>query len=251
MNNSLGTFLGKKGSGKSTLVAECLEEHSRPIVLDINAEEKYARPGTRVVWGFEECLEALESVEGEDEYSLALRCVDDEAHDAIADYLDLMRVCYELPGSLIVLEECNNYCSSASLPWELARLVRQGRHRRIDLYFVARRPSELHRDLTANSDFVVTFRQEEPRDVLYLRERMGPELADAARMLPDHELLVDHPERAPTAVLRRIAMQGGQAGTYRPHGGELDDASLEEASAELDEAGELSDLTPDGGGDSV
>lgn len=204
MKNTLATFLGKKGSGKTTLVKECLREHSRVLAFDINGEYR-PEDGLAVVWGFEECLEAMERIEPGETFAYSLRCVDDEEHDAVEDYLDLMRVAFELPGTLLVLEECNNYCSSATLPWELARLVRQGRHREIDQYYVARRPSELHRDLTANSDFVVTFRQEEPRDVLYLRERMGPELAERARTLADYQIIVHGDlDVAPTAVLKRM-----------------------------------------------
>jgi hypothetical protein len=75
------------------------------------------------------------------------------------------------------------------------------------MIFIARRPSELHRDITANSDVVVTFQQHEPRDVLYLRSIFGPG-AVAVRRLPRFRIMYfGEIEKVPLAALEAAEIE--------------------------------------------
>lgn len=198
MQNRVTVVIGKKGSGKSTLVSEIVAEESRVQVIDSLAEYE----DCEISVGLEDCLEALVKAEKRKQYRIALRCL------ALEDNLDLLRTAYELRESTLVVEETSLYCSAHSLPDEMSALIRYGRHQELNLVFVARRPSELHRDLTANADVLVTFRQQEPRDLAYLRSFYGDE-ALTLPTLPDYHIKVfGDLSAAPDAVLHRLASQG-------------------------------------------
>lgn len=195
--NLILTILGMKGSGKSTLAMEIIRQYPRVLIMDAMGEYDELR-GAIVREGPEECIDAI--LAHQHDRRFLIDCMTLHEQDA----LDILAVAFEVRDQLIVLEEASLYCDPHSLPDEIARIVRYGRKRQIDLLVIARRPSEVNRELTAQSDVIVTFRQTEPLDIQYLRARMGPE-AERARNLPPFRVLVaGDRSRAPLAVLERI-----------------------------------------------
>lgn len=200
MDNSILVVLGRKGSGKSTLVREIIREKmvERRRVLIIDGMGEYGGEGIEVVHGVDDALDRIEKIDDHDRFAYAFRTMRSE------DDLDLIGVAYEVPNQLLVIEEASRYCSATQLPDEIGQLVRYGRHREIDMIFIARRPSELHRDVTANADVVVTFQQHEPRDVLYLRSIFG-ERAERAKLLPRFKVMVfGDPKKVPLSVFEAV-----------------------------------------------
>lgn len=191
--NLIAFFAGRKGSGKSTLVKECVAEFPRVVILDTMGE--YGKEEQTL----ESAIQGLLAVSDKRRFFYPVRLVHPE------DGLRVLRVVYDIPDSLVVVEETSFYCSPSYLPDEMARLVRYGRHRQISQFYVARRPAEIHRDLTAQSDIIVSFVQHEPADVEYLRKVMGPK-AELLPRLPKYAVMVSGDiEKAPLAVLERIA----------------------------------------------
>lgn len=205
MQNTVLVIIGRKGSGKSTLAAEVMAERDRVWVIDSLAEYGAER-GFEVVEGFEACCDAIERSTARDRFHLSLRCI------SVEDNLDLMHLCYiasnETERPTLAVEETSLYVSASQLPEQVAELVRYGRHRELDLIFIARRPAELHRDLTANCDVLVTFQTQEPRDILYLRSFYGDEALQLPTLPPYHVRVFGEFDKAPSAVLHRIAEQG-------------------------------------------
>lgn len=201
MRNTVITIFGRKGSGKSFLTKEITEDHDRVLALDSLGE--YGREHKfEVFTDFDSLVDRLVEAEEEPTFRISARLVNDE------EALDTLRVAREISNQLIVIEEASLYCSPTQLPEEIAWLIRYGRHQEIDLIFVARRPSEVNRDVTAQSDIVVTFQQREPRDVVYLRSMFGVE-AEKVKDLPEFQPLVfGDLEHAPRAVLRRVVESG-------------------------------------------
>lgn len=199
-HNLITAVIGRKGSGKSTITREMIAERDRVVVVDTLAE--YGSDcGCEVVDGYDACLDALADSERRRKFKLALRCLD------VDENLDLIGVCYEIPNHLVVIEEASMFASPSSLPPEIAQLIRYGRHRSIDQIYIARRPAELHRDVTANADLLITFQTQEPRDLLYLRGFYGDEALELSR-LPLYEIKVfGDMSKAPRSVLYRLAEQ--------------------------------------------
>jgi DNA helicase HerA-like ATPase len=199
-DNTITSIFGRKGSGKSTLVGQITSDHRRVFVFDSMGEYDETR-GFVVCYGLAECARAMVELRRSPLFRLSLRV------DRVEDFLKLLRIAYEIPDTLLVIEETSLYCSPSRLPDDLSRLVRYGRHRKLNIVFVARRPSEIHRELTAQSDVIVTFRQHEPRDVDYLKSFIGPRVENVSRLPEYHVLAFGDREKIPVAVIERLQMQ--------------------------------------------
>jgi len=227
-DNTVLAVFGRKGSGKSTLVKAITREHSRVIVFDALGE--YGEGSKQIAFGFDACLKALEANVKAPKCFLSLRLRD------TGDYYDLMEVVFEMPGTLFVLEETSLYCSPSVLPPELSALVRYGRHRGLDQIYIARRPSEVHRDLTAQADVIVSFEQREPRDLDYLRAATGEE-CDSLRTMKKYRCQAwGDLSKAPLAVIEATDRPA------RPHdqttldlGGDRENAASREPLTEPEE----------------
>lgn len=199
MQNLIVSVFGRKGCGKTTLVKEIVDDSPRVIVFDTLGE--YARKKDKIFDTFESAAVELGRVQHERRFRVIIQLVEEE------DALAAMRVAYGVPKSLIVVEETSFYCSPSYLPPELAKFVRYGRHREISQVYVSRRPAEIHRDLTAQSDIIVSFQQREPADVDYLKKTMGP-VAERLPHLKKYEIIATGEVRdAPLPILERLAKQ--------------------------------------------
>lgn len=203
LDNLVLAVFGRKGSGKSHLTKQIIQEFDRVVAIDSLAEYG-PDDGFRVVSGKRACAEALVKASKLTRFKLSLRCDDHQ------DLLQLLEVVYEMPGTLVVVDEASFYCSPTKLPVPMSKLIRMGRHKRISQIYVARRPSEVHRDVTAQADVTVTFVQHEPRDILYLRGVAGDD-AERARSLGKYKCLAwGVMEKCPTAVLAQMERGGEQ-----------------------------------------
>jgi hypothetical protein len=161
--NWIASIFGRKGSGKSFLAKEIAKEERRVIAIDSLGEYDEMQ----VFTGYEECIKAMVAAEHLTDFKLALRTY------SLEEDLELMDLVFKMTHLTLIVEETSRYVSPASLPQSLEQLVRYGRHSAINQVYLARRPSEIHRDLTAQSDVIVSFVQHERRDVEYLRSFMG------------------------------------------------------------------------------
>jgi len=193
--------MGRKGSGKTTLAIEIMREYPRVFALDMMGD--YGAAGFEVHWGLSDSIRAMEqacSGEGRRRFRLALQVVEKE------DMLSVLDMAWECPDTLMVIEETSFVCSPQSLPRELSRLVRFGRHRQISQLYITRRAAELPRDLTAQSDLLVTFQQKEPRDLQYLQS-YGFDTRVVAGLPPYQITTFGELDKAPLAVLSRLHQQ--------------------------------------------
>lgn len=196
-DNLIVTVLGRKGSGKTTLARKISHEYERVIAFDwvgeFGTEDRF-----ELVAGLREGADALVKASGRKRYRVSIRGLTRE------ETYRLFAVASKLKRALLIVDEASNYCSAAFLPDEIATLVRYGRHNELSQLYIARRPSEVNRELTAQSDLVVTFQQQEPRDLEYLRALMG-KVGDRARELGRYQIIAGGDlSKAPLAVLERI-----------------------------------------------
>lgn len=193
LDNTVFVILGRKGSGKSFLAAEIIEEYPRAIILDSLAEYS----GDVVTDGLPDSVREILKRKDKPRFRIVCRVLDKEHCEK------LMRLIYEIPNTLFVIEETSMYCSPTYLPEDLSRLIQYGRHREISLMFISRRPAELNRNLTAQADLVVTFQQQEPRDVQYLRGILGKEADQIVGLQPYQFIMMGQREKAPLCLLSR------------------------------------------------
>lgn len=195
-DNTIISIMGKKGSGKSYLTKEIMYEWPRVIIVDNTGEYE-----TEEIYnGYDECVSALVNASKRNQFRISLRT------RSVEDDLRLLEIVETIPSILLVVEEASRYVSSAFLPPEIEALIRYGRHKDISQIYLARRPTELHRDLTANSDVIVVFNTQEPRDINYLRSFIGEQAQEAIRLDAEkYELIywTSNPKKVPLAVLSR------------------------------------------------
>lgn len=205
--NLIVSVFGRKGSGKTELTHKMLREYPRVIAFDTVAQYGEDR-GFIVVHGREAGARALERIEHKAEFRIALRA--DETEDLLA----LMEVAYAFEDVLVVVDETPWYCTPQKLPRELSMLVRLGRHRRISQFYVAQRPSEIHRSITAQSDIIASFVQREQRDVQWLIDAGGGADAEHVAELDKYKLIAfgDGMEGSdvPLAILAQRQQFGGR-----------------------------------------
>lgn len=202
-SNLITVVVGRKGSGKSTLTREIAEEYDRVIAVDAmgdyGSEEGFAE-----THGLEEACRYLVKVADRPRFRVSLRDL------TIPEGVTVLRVVWEIPDSLLVMDEISLYASPTSFPDELSRIVLMGRHRSISQVYATVRPALVNRNITSQADLIVAFQTHEQRDVLYLKSVLG-EKADALPHLAPFEILVyGDPSRAPLAVLDRLDKQGGE-----------------------------------------
>ena len=70
------------------------------------------------------------------------------------------------------------------------KMVRTGRHRKIDLLWTAQRASEVSRTLTSATDLFIFYSQTEPRDLDAIAERCGREVANQVTGLGLHDSFI-------------------------------------------------------------
>lgn len=178
--NLIVTMLGKKGSGKTTLVKAMLDEFPRVLIVDTNRE--YADSVDVTFSELPEALDYLKNVARQpaDQPFSAAYVPEDIPDDA----LDFLRVAYTLENFVLVLDEAHMYCRASVIPQPIMMLVRLGRHRAISQIYVSQRPSTIPRDMTAQSDLIVSFQQHEGRDIDYMTRLFGRDADSLKRLKP-------------------------------------------------------------------
>ena len=193
-DNTIICIFGMKGGGKSFLTKQIIDEYKRVIIIDNQQEYDNAE----VVEGYRACIERTVQASKEKKFKISLRA------DSNEQDLELIRLASTIQNQLLVLEEASKYVSHSGMPDEIARLIRFGRHDAISQIYLARRASELHRDITANADIIISFHQHEPRDVLYLRDFMGKRANKVRRLKKYKFIAYGKKSKAPAIVLERL-----------------------------------------------
>lgn len=185
-SNTIYVIVGKKGSGKTTLAKKLHAQASRRITIDPMWEYK---DGV-IVTTFDDLVSYVRPRRFA-QYSVILRTMDDVERDNVIEFLTTGEPnTPTLPNVTILIDEIDRLCSPREITDELHRLVNYGRHYGVDLIAVSRRPRAMHRDITANADAIAIGQTQEPRDVDYLEEFVGPQLVAKARALPEYGFAV-------------------------------------------------------------
>ncbi len=181
IQNRIVGVVGRKGSGKSTRVRELLRYCPRFVVFDPMGEhaqgnrnrfESPAKLGQFLNWA-------------RDQQTFAGVYV--PAGELDEEIEEVSRLVYKRGSLCFVCEEVPLYSQPGYMPTIFGKLIRTGRHRRIDICWSAQRAAEAPKTLTSLTDLWVLFSQTEPRDLDALADRCGREMAERVAGLGLHD----------------------------------------------------------------
>jgi len=166
MNNEIGLILGRKGTGKSSLARALINDKDRNIILDTFGDD-YNLGG--ITSDVQHCAEYYNRVNGNNSFAIVFRPTNDSDCEAF------FRFAKETRAVTIWIDEVDRYCGPHSINEDLKWMLNYGRHRAISTIGIARRAASVHRDFTANADWIAVHQTRENRDLQYLREFMNTE----------------------------------------------------------------------------
>lgn len=183
LQNRIIAIIGRKGTGKSTKLAEILAAQDRILIFDPMAEHDFIPNETDsreqleqfFKWNRKKDQWAATYVPGEE--------IDEEVEE-------VSKIVYSRGDLTFAIEEVPLICSPGHLPPALGKLIRTGRHKKIDIYWTAQRAGECSRTLTSLTDEFILFSQTEPRDLDAIAARCGSPVADRVAALNGHDHIV-------------------------------------------------------------
>jgi hypothetical protein len=202
VQNRIIGIVGRKGSGKSTQFREVLQRCPRLFLFDAMGEHRWV---PNRFTDLDAVLEFLAWVEASKVPTFAGGYIPEGGLEQ--DFRCLSDELYETGNVTFGVEEVAMLCSPSYLPPEFDRIVRLGRHRRVNVIWTAQRMAEVARRLTAATDYFVLFAHTEPRDLDAIAERGGRELADRIAGLGLHGCIgwdVVEQQEVPAVVLARL-----------------------------------------------
>lgn len=171
MQRSIILVLGKQGAGKSTLLFNRIVPLcSAPCFIldtmgDVGFGVQYETTEELVNdyfdgenWSGVYVLKA----ENNDESSTFFRCVYEICKD---------RAKKGQGRATLVVDEVDKFCSSFSIDETLDHVVRYGRRHGMNLICAARRTVEVHTQIRAQADCIISLFQDHPKDIKALQER--------------------------------------------------------------------------------
>lgn len=181
--------LGQGGLGKSSLVWEWIGKYrGRVLIFDPNAEPQYAE-GAVIVRTKGDMVRAVTGKTPKN-LRVCFRGVSPRRGRYEGDFEVFNRVARALENCLVVWEEVDSWFKSREVSPVAFELVNQGRHRDITVIGVSRRPAMVARDMTANATQIACFGTEEPRDLNYLAEYIGKDVAAQLKGLTPHHAIL-------------------------------------------------------------
>jgi hypothetical protein len=197
---------GRRGSGKSSLLARRASAFPRRIVLDFADEFQGAYAGAFECVGFPETLDALEEAVKLDRWTLVCSLLPAEVVKLAALLSPPGRprngVSYLAGGVLLECGEVELIApSSSAMRPEIANLVHRGRHSLTSMLWATRRPRDVSRLVTSQLDVISIFRQQEPSDIDYLASLVGSEIAAHVAALGEWEHVQVLPSYGRMAVM--------------------------------------------------
>lgn len=183
LQNRIVAIIGRKGTGKSTKLAEILAAQDRILIFDPMAEHDFIPNETDSIEQLEEFFKWNRKKQ-----QWAATYVPGEEIDE--DVEEVSKIVYGRGDLAFAIEEVPLICSPGHLPPALGKLIRTGRHKKIDIYWTAQRAGECSRTLTSLTDEFILFSQTEPRDLDAIAARCGSPVADRVAALNGHDHIV-------------------------------------------------------------
>ncbi|MCI0558286.1 MAG: hypothetical protein MN733_07300 [Nitrososphaera sp.] len=176
--NSIVCIAGMRGEGKSTFLRRILANLNRVLIIDTLAEHSDYKTVSQ-----EEYIKAARS--GPFRLRTLIPPQSDEQQQAFETFAKLTFALAQESASRITLaiEEVDWYSHPSAENPGLNLLIQYGRHGPVDLLYTTRSLVSISRKLTSETDCYILFRQQEPRWLDALADRVGDDVAQEVELL--------------------------------------------------------------------
>ncbi len=188
--NRIIVIFGKKGRGKTTLISRgFLPDLLKSRLLIFDPHREYTDKRILRADKLEELHEFL--IDNYTGGPWAIVWTPERASQI--EYF--LQICYNMRDVWIIFEEVNmrGLGNIREPSPTFIDIVNFGRNRNISLICTAKRPAQVNRELTAAADVIISFRQDEPNDIDYLKEYCGRDIEDRVSGLSGHEWSIIYP----------------------------------------------------------
>lgn len=172
--NKIQTIIGHKGYGKTALTEALTLINDKPaIIADPRFQyslEPKRRIGFRSVAEFRTWIHQTSNFR--DFYSYKLELVVNAFDDTFQELAELV---YKMKSLTFVVDEVDMFFDTkATSKNPLYKLIHYGRHNEIDIITTSRRPANISRNLTSQTDIFYFSKLREPNDKKYVKDAIGP-----------------------------------------------------------------------------
>lgn len=101
----------------------------------------------------------------------------------------ISNIVLKMKNITFLVDEIDMFSDPKSEDKGLNKLIHYGRHNKIDIVGTSRRPANISRDLTSQTDFFYLSRISEPTDLKYFKARFGIEIVNELQNLDKFEFL--------------------------------------------------------------
>lgn len=180
MKNDIITVFGKKGSGKTFLIRNKIVPfyHNNGVII-LDTMHEYTFRNGFIATNANDVLDILEKYEAVDKKNFIISLQSGE----FDDYLTTLSFIHNFRGVTLVVDEVDKFAEPATINTDLKNLFNVGRHYEINLIAASRRPNQVNRIVTSQSDLLVMFSLQEPRDLAYIRQFSNKEVANFVKAL--------------------------------------------------------------------
>ncbi len=185
LQNKIVGIVGRKGTGKSSHLGRLLRYCPCFVVFDVMGEHAPSDAKNRF-----ETPAQLERFLKWSRGQQTFACTYIPAGEMAEEIEEVASLVYARGHVCFACEEVPLYTQAGYMPPLLGKLIRTGRHQRIDICWTAQRAAEVPKTLTALTDLWVLFSQTEPRDLSALADRCGRDTADRVAGLGLHDHFV-------------------------------------------------------------
>jgi hypothetical protein len=188
--NSIISVIGKKGSGKTVLTEMIAITLDKPIIIADLRGQYPTTPRRRLLFENPKSL-SLWLANNDNfidfyKYKLEIVC-----NITVENFIELSSLVARMKNITFIVDEIDIFLSPTSISHAhpIYHLINTGRHQQINIITTSRRPADIPRTLTSQTDEFYFARLSEPIDLEYVKKSVGDKYISIVRALREYQFL--------------------------------------------------------------